>query len=355
MNDQGDQMSDENEFISEIEKIIEAEELIFDPTPGFGEYRKFFPDDAVTHPAKINMNLLKHLIERYTKPGETILDPMSGTGSTGVMAAIHGRNAVCIELEKKFYNWILEAKEKVETTPLIIKKGKIMAINGDARKLSELLDEIDVVITSPPYSESLTKKRKGYTIIPALEKTREMPQDTMDDNIANLKHGDIDAIITSPPYADSIKGSGRTLEDVKKRLEEIGYKGKINFSRASALRWQDEGYSMSPKNIGNMDGETYLETMLKVYSEMWKVLKHGGLAVVVVKPFIRNKKVIDLPLQTWILLEKVGFKLIDVLKLRLKVQSFWRTLYYKKYPEVPKLNHEYIIVCEKPFDQEANK
>ena len=27
--------------------------------------------------------------------------------------------------------------------------------------------------------------------------------------------------------------------------------------------------------------------------------------------------------------------------------AFWRILYYKKYPEVPRINHEYIIVAKK--------
>jgi ubiquinone/menaquinone biosynthesis C-methylase UbiE len=87
--------------------------------------------------------------------------------------------------------------------------------------------------------------------------------------------------------------------------------------------------------------------MLKVYSEMWKVLKPGGLAIIVIKPFIRKKKVVDLPYHTWLLLKKVGFKLVKLYKLRLKNVSFWRVLYEKKYPSVPKLRHEYILVCKK--------
>jgi hypothetical protein len=93
--------------------------------------------------------------------------------------------------------------------------------------------------------------------------------------------------------------------------------------------------------------ENYLSAMLQVYGEMWKVLKDGGTACVVIKPFIRNKKPVDLPYQTWLLLEKVGFKLKDVLKFRLPQQSFWRILQYRKYPDVPHINHEYVVICQK--------
>ena len=87
--------------------------------------------------------------------------------------------------------------------------------------------------------------------------------------------------------------------------------------------------------------------MLKVYCEMWKVLKPDGLAIIVVKPFIRNKKVVDLPYHTWLLLKKVGFKLVKLYKLRLKTMSFWRILYHRKFPDVPKIAHEYVIIVKK--------
>jgi hypothetical protein len=80
---------------------------------------------------------------------------------------------------------------------------------------------------------------------------------------------------------------------------------------------------------------------------MFKVLKPNGKAIIVIKPFIRNKKVVDLPYHTWLLLKKAGFKLVKLFKLRLKQESFWRILYSKKFPDVPKIKHEYVLVCQK--------
>jgi len=92
---------------------------------------------------------------------------------------------------------------------------------------------------------------------------------------------------------------------------------------------------------------TYLSEMLKVYSECYRVLKMGGLIIVIVKPFIRNKRAVDLPWHTWLLLQRCGFRLIEVLKFRLPAISFWRILYRKKHPNVERINHEYVLICQK--------
>jgi len=491
------------EFVSKVEKIMPAEELLLPPSPGFGKKYKKYLSHAIAHPAKANTNLLEFLILKHTKEGDTILDPMAGTGSTGVVAALHGRNAIQVELEEKFFRWMEIARKKVEEEGA---KGKIVNIRGDARKLTELLKKADAVITSPPYSEVLTKKRKGYTKISTLARTRAMPQDTQDKNIANLPHGKIDAVLTSPPYSEGIghdsgdQASKKYLERLKlqhkytrqmtsqgniARLKHgkidavltsppygdqqalhrgggnIGFirpskNGKIGTdekdkcwfisenqenianlplgkidavltsppyahestaSKPTKLEEQRkfrmghskeepytrEDYRPWSKHVGGNIGkrklfvrvpcppeeaqfhdtrpgrkgtiweytkeveatpeviekiqkmkskkkgrsETYLEAMLKVYCEMYKVLKPGGLAIIIIKPFIRRKKVVDLPYHTYLLMREAGFSLVKLYKLRLQRVSFWRILYRKKHPEVPRINHEYILVMKK--------
>jgi len=96
-----------------------------------------------------------------------------------------------------------------------------------------------------------------------------------------------------------------------------------------------------------MKKETYLQAMSQVYKEMYDVLKEGGRAIIVVRPFTRNKKVVDLPYCTWLLLERAGFQLEDVWKLRLKNLSFWRINQYKKNPDQEQIRHEYVLVVRK--------
>jgi len=413
-------------FVSKVEEIKQAKELNFEPTPGFGKYRPLFPEKAVEHPAKMNVNLLEFLIERYTKEGEVILDPMAGTGSTGVLASLHNRNAILIELEKKFVDWINQAKEKVQTLPTLTPKGEIKVIQGDSRNLSELLanGQTDTVITSPPYAvskpfedtdfmkriakEQSEKLKKGeikghYMSEEARKRTFEKAKDGKYEdksNIGNLPLGNIDTIITSPPYSEgqfdykhgmnkyvSPNWKGRRAFEEKRKMEysgenitllkhgdidtiitsppfaeanrgggiaQKGYEGKYGKDEKLHLR-HDRPLSNNPENIsnlpyGNMDTtkkETYLQAMFQIYEEMYNVLKEGGRAIVVVRPFVRNKKVVDLPYDTWFLLEKVGFQLEDVWKLRLKNLSFWRINQYKKNPEQEQIRHEYILVVKK--------
>lgn len=317
-------------FVSQLEEIMAAEELHFKATAAFGTYKRFL-SHAIAHPAKFNTKLLEFLIEQHTGKGDVVLDCMAGSGSTGVVAALHGRNAISLELEEKFYKWMEKARKKVEIQETLALKGKIMNIHGDARKLSELLKEVDVVISSPPYATDKGGEKGLLVHDDQRQKGKSIYKTYSEDanNIDNKPYGSVDAIISSPPYADTNDRKGRKMDSTR------GIKG-----RATDL-------PQSPENIGNLSKQTYLEAMQQVYAEMFKVLKPQGLAMICIKPFIRNKQVVDLPYHTWLLMQRVGFKLIKLYKLKLKQKSFWRIIYYKKYPQVPRLRHEYVLVCMK--------
>lgn len=343
-----------SEFVSALEKIMPAKELLFDPTPGFGPYRRFL-EHAMAHPAKMNTLLLRFLIAKFTRPGDTILDPMCGSGSCGVVGALLGRNVIQVDIEERFVEWAEEARRRVERYLTLIPKGRIVNIRGDSRRLSELLRErVDAIVTSPPYSETMQaehdpekelrrlqrKLKQGMRLsrstVEVIKRGRWPPygivvvtQPYSDNlkNIGNLPHGEIDAVITSPPCTNRAAG------------EKLAIGGIHRLSKGS---------------IANPRRETYLEAMLKVYGEMWKVLKPGGPCIVVVKPFIRGGEIVDLPYQTWLLMEKVGFRLVELYKLRLRNISFWRVIYEREHPSVPKLRHEYVLVCRKPAQGEQD-
>src|SRR5512147_1435638 len=57
---------------------------------------------VLVHPAKFPETLAQEFIEFFTKKGETVLDPMAGTGSTLVAALRAGRNSYGIELNPKY-------------------------------------------------------------------------------------------------------------------------------------------------------------------------------------------------------------------------------------------------------------
>ena len=474
--------------------------LKFRATSGFGKWQKHFPEESVAHPAKINLHLLNYLIQTYTEEGNTILDPMAGTGSTIVLSVLNNRNAIGVELEKKFVGWATQAVETVEKEQTLTPKGKGTVICGDSRKLTEVLndheEEISSVLFSPPYGQ--VQKGGGIAIKgyegkygkdENLHLRHDRPLSEDERNISNLPFN-VDCVVASPPYAQSTSPfvRGAPLEDEEdlpiigclniqdgysesmcnignlpflaailfsppyfssisaetdadkrlERLERGGYLdskewqrpnsiktvgrdamfSKNNYSddaenignikdfgidvvlssppyeeslgakhhspRADALaaeksnpstytqidesvsRLREHGrsdgkaggafgkslghpYSPSEANIGNQKKESYLEAMKTVYEQCFLVLKPQGLLILVLKNFIRDKKVVPLTEHTVKLCESVGFKLKERLLFKLPTQSFWRRLYSQKYPEVDTtdLRFEHILILEK--------
>jgi adenine-specific DNA-methyltransferase len=55
-----------------------------------------------SHPTEKDVRILKPLIDAFTKPGQVVLDPFAGSGSTLVAAALAGRSYLGIELETRY-------------------------------------------------------------------------------------------------------------------------------------------------------------------------------------------------------------------------------------------------------------
>lgn len=56
------------------------------------------------HPTQKPVNVLKNLIEIFTDPGDVVIDPCAGSGSTLRAAYELGRNSYGFEIDRKFYN-----------------------------------------------------------------------------------------------------------------------------------------------------------------------------------------------------------------------------------------------------------
>lgn len=65
---------------------------------GFGECA-----NGLLHPTMKPIALMEELVLTYSAPGQTVLDPTMGSGSTGVAAVKHGRKFVGIELDDTYF------------------------------------------------------------------------------------------------------------------------------------------------------------------------------------------------------------------------------------------------------------
>lgn len=54
------------------------------------------------HPTEKPVGLLRELVEMSTSPGDLIVDPFSGSGSTSVAAMELGRNSLAFEIDEKY-------------------------------------------------------------------------------------------------------------------------------------------------------------------------------------------------------------------------------------------------------------
>ena len=110
------------------------------------------------HPASFPPSMIEEFIEFFTKPGEIVLDPFLGTGSTLVACENTARKGIGIELYPKYSK---TAKSRT----------KFPVLEGDVRILLPTLEKqsFSLCITSPPYWRIL-KKKKDYNQQERLEK-----------------------------------------------------------------------------------------------------------------------------------------------------------------------------------------
>jgi site-specific DNA-methyltransferase (adenine-specific) len=59
--------------------------------------------EGLQHPTQKPIALFEYLIRTYSNPGETILDPFAGSGTTALAAHATGRNFICFEKEAKYW------------------------------------------------------------------------------------------------------------------------------------------------------------------------------------------------------------------------------------------------------------
>jgi SAM-dependent methyltransferase len=111
---------------------------------------------STAHPARMMPELARRLVVAYSQPGDLVLDPMCGIGTTLVEAVHAGRDALGIEYEPR---WARLSRQNVAHARAQGAGGVASVVAGDARLAGQLIrkaaGEIALVITSPPYGRSL--------------------------------------------------------------------------------------------------------------------------------------------------------------------------------------------------------
>jgi modification methylase len=186
--------------------------------------------------------LARRAISAYSDPGDLVVDPMCGIGTTLVEAIHLGRNALGIELERR---WASLATANIAHAREQGAIGNAGVVEGDASELPRLLtrNARQLLRSSNPNTKASESK------------------------VARLGAGSVDLILTSPPYACQIE-----MIDKPAWLAggSLGAKDTRN-------------YSADQRNLGHARGTHYGEAMAEVYAASAAALKPGGFLVVVTK------------------------------------------------------------------------
>lgn len=140
--------------------------------------------------------VVRNLILRYSKKGDTVLDPMVGGGTTQVECLLTGRNSIGIDINR---NAALVTKNRLDF--LIrnfrdkLPKTEHRVFVGDARNMNLIEDgSIDFIATHPPYANII--------------------------QYGELVDGDLSAI---PDFEIYVKEMGKVAKEMYRVLKNDGY------------------------------------------------------------------------------------------------------------------------------------
>ena len=116
---------------------------------------RYLPDSNA-HPGKMLPELARTIIHSYSDPGQLVLDPMCGIGTTLVEGIHLDRDAIGIELEPR---WATLAASNIRHAETQGATGTALALRGDARQLgtrllAEFAGSVPLIVSSPPYGPS---------------------------------------------------------------------------------------------------------------------------------------------------------------------------------------------------------
>ena len=225
------------------------------------------------------------LILKYTEPGNTVLDPMVGSGTTCIEAMLLGRNCIAVDIN---YNAVILTHHRLYYLVKALKEGRASGILN--------------YVSNDVVSNAVNAWYKVYH-----GDARKL--DKIPDN-------SIDLVATHPPYFNIIKYGGQEIEG--------------DLSRAKSL-------------------EEYLAMMKQIAEEIYRVLRPGGVLGILVGDTRVKKHYVPISHYVLLTLLDVGFVLKEeVIKVQHKMKTtreIWARLRDRDFLLI---YHEKLFILEKP-------
>ncbi len=214
--------------------------------PSASQRRGRYLHAATSHPAKMLPALAATAITSYTRPGDLVLDPMCGIGTTLVEAVHLDRSAIGIECEPR---WAGLARANLDHARDHGAPGAGAVITGDARNAGALITDTRVA-------------------------------------------GQVALLLTSPPYGPATHGQVRSTR-------ESGRPGVRKF---------DHSYGNNHNNLARTSHHRLLSGFTDILTGCLPLLRPGGIVAITTRPFRTRGHFVDFPAQVWASAQDAGLE-----------------------------------------------
>ena len=192
--------------------------------------------NKIIHPACFPEELVSNYIQFFTKKNDLVCDTFLGSGTTTRVARQLGRNAIGIELNKKYAEL---SRRRLEELPS--NETRQIIINDDSRNIKKIFLENGI------------------------------PK--------------CDFCITSPPYWNQLKNKG-----VSKTKDRTTQREELNF---------DVDYGSNPQDLGMIDDyESFLDIQSKIFDDVYDLMKPKGYLLVITNNVYKNGRMWPLAFDT---------------------------------------------------------
>ncbi len=165
-------------------------------------------DNSGAHTAKYHGNFIpqiaNQLLRRYTKEGDFVIDPFTGSGTTLIEAQRLGRNSIGIELNEEVAR---ESAERVRTEQRDNTIADIYGGDSSEINLSRILErygkqKAQFIIYHPPYWDILkfSENEKDLCNATSLEKFLDMMRKVLQNTLPSLEKGRYCAMVIGDKY-----------------------------------------------------------------------------------------------------------------------------------------------------------
>ena len=175
------------------------------PTNGVEAYAH---DIRKIHPSPKPPQLMRDIIEFFTKENEVVLDYFMGVGGTLLGASLCNRNAIGIDLNQKYIDTYKEANKALGLKEQVTLLGDSIQLLKSGKEIDGLLKnkKASLVLIDPPYGDMLAREKTGE----AIKKNQDSSPTPFTDLATDLGNMEIDEFF--PIFKESIKDSMKFLK-----------------------------------------------------------------------------------------------------------------------------------------------